>query len=104
MLSAVKHLARGASPAPRAAARARPYYSYVQTAKWVGLTERNIRKWAKRFLERGQAGLFEHPRPGRIPLFLPEVALYVVKLACEGPDQQGCFFIREKHRQWDGAQ
>src|SRR5712691_5077247 len=70
--------------------------SYVQTAKWVGLTERNLRKWAKRFLEQGPAGLSEQPRPGRIPLFLPEVALYVVKLACERPDQQGCSFS-----QWD---
>src|SRR6266516_3457849 len=61
----------------------------VQTAQWVGLTESHVRKWAKRFLEEGVAGLYEKPRPGRTPLFQPEVALYVVKLACERPDSVG---------------
>src|SRR3954468_5804301 len=64
-------------------------YSFVRTARWVGFTERNLRKWAKRFLEQGSAGLYEKPRPGRTPLFPPEVALYVVKLACERPDVVG---------------
>jgi hypothetical protein len=40
----------------------------------VGLTERNLRKWARRFLEQGQADLSEQLRPGRIPLFLAELA------------------------------
>jgi len=31
-------------------------HSYTHTAKWVGLTERNLRKWAKRFHNRGVAG------------------------------------------------
>ncbi len=64
-------------------------HSYVQTATWVGFTERNLRKWAKRFLEQGVTGLREQPRPGRKPVFLPEVALHVVKLACERPDRVG---------------
>lgn len=63
--------------------------TFVQTAQWVGLTESHIRKWAKRFLEQGVVGLYEKPRPGRTPLFSPEVALYVVKLACERPDAVG---------------
>src|SRR5260370_4835441 len=63
-------------------------HSYVQTATWIGFTERNLRKWARRFLEQGVTGLFEKPRPGRMPVFLPEVALHVVKLACERPDQR----------------
>ena len=71
-------------------------YSYVRTAKWVGLTERNLRKWARRFQERGVAGLFEKRRPGRTPVFSPEVALYVVKLACERPDDMG-----RSLSQWD---
>ena len=49
-------------------------HSYLQTAKWVGFTERNLRKWAKRFLEQGVTGLREQPHPGRMPVFLPEVA------------------------------
>ncbi len=71
-------------------------HSYVQTATWVGFTEGNLRKWAKRFLEQGVTGLREQPRPGRIPVFLPEVALHVVKLACERPDQVGSSLS-----QWD---
>lgn len=63
--------------------------TFVQTAQWVGLTESNVRKWAKRFLEQGVVGLSEKPRPSRTPLFPPEVALYVVKLACERPDHVG---------------
>jgi hypothetical protein len=63
--------------------------TFVQTAQWVGLTENNVRKWARRFLEQGIVGLYEKPRPGRTPLFPPEVALHVVKLACERPDHVG---------------
>jgi transposase len=49
-------------------------HSYIHTAKWVGLTERNLRKWARRFHARGVAGLDDSPRPGRTPVFSPEVA------------------------------
>lgn len=59
------------------------------SARWVSLTERNLRKWAKRFHGRGLAGLDDLPRPGRTPVFSPEVALYTVKLACERPDDIG---------------
>ncbi len=64
-------------------------HSCVQTAKWVGLSDYHVRKWAKRFQERGVAGLREQPRPGRPPVFAPEVALSLVKLACERPDHVG---------------
>jgi len=53
------------------------------------MTESHVRKWARRFLEEGVVGLYEKPRPGRTPLFPPEIALYVVKLACERPDSVG---------------
>jgi len=71
-------------------------HSYTHTAKWVGLTERNLRKWAKRFYIRGVVGLDEMSRPGRTPVFSPEVALYIVKLACERPDDRG-----RSLSQWD---
>jgi transposase len=73
--------------------------TYLQTASQVGLAECHIRKWAKRFLEQGVAGLSEKPRPGRAPTFLPEVALQIVKLACEHPDHLGCSLS-----QWDCAE
>src|SRR5207245_4560969 len=37
----------------------------------------------------GVVGLDDSPRPGRAPVFSPEVALYIVKLACERPDDRG---------------
>ena len=71
-------------------------HSYAQTARWVGLTERNLRKWARRFHGRGLALLDDSPRPSRTPVFSPEVALYTVKLACERPDDIG-----RSLSQWD---
>jgi len=62
---------------------------YAPTARQVGLSERHVRKWARRFREYGAAGLHERPRSGRPPVFAPQVALYVVKWACERPDQFG---------------
>lgn len=70
--------------------------SYVRTARWVGLTERNLRKWARRFHKDGLAGLDDSPRPGRAPIFSPEVALYIMKLACERPDR-----LNRSLSQWD---
>jgi transposase len=61
-------------------------FTFVRTARYVGLTECNLRKWARRFHKQGTAGLFEKARSGRPPLFPAEVALHVVKLACERPD------------------
>ncbi len=62
---------------------------YAPTARQVGLSEFHLRKWARRFCELGIAGLRARPRSGRPPVFPPEVALYVVKLACERPDKFG---------------
>ena len=44
---------------------------FLHTAKQVGLAERHVRKWAKRFKQHGQAGLCDLPRPGRKPAFPP---------------------------------
>jgi len=44
---------------------------YAATARQVGLAERHIRKWAKRFLQDGPAGLADKKRPGRKPVFSP---------------------------------
>src|SRR4028118_682212 len=45
--------------------------SFSQTSERVGLGERHLRKWARRFMERGVEGLQERPRPGRVPVFSP---------------------------------
>jgi transposase len=44
---------------------------YTHTAAQVGLAERHVRKWAKRFVAAGIAGLYDRPRPGRPPAFPP---------------------------------
>ena len=44
---------------------------YTHTARQVGLAERHVRKWAKRFVAQGIAGLSDRPRPGRRPVFPP---------------------------------
>jgi hypothetical protein len=45
--------------------------TYTGVAKQVGLTDRNVRKWAKRFVREGINGLYDKPRPGRKPVFSP---------------------------------
>lgn len=45
--------------------------SYAATARQVGLAERHVRKWAKRFLRDGPRGLCDRKRPGRRPVFSP---------------------------------
>ncbi len=62
---------------------------YVHVAMRVGISERYVRMWVRRFLESGIAGLYDKPRPGRRPTFSPVVALHLVKMACERPDDQG---------------
>jgi hypothetical protein len=44
---------------------------YTHTAAQVGLAERHVRKWAKRFVAQGLDGLQDRPRPGRRPVFPP---------------------------------
>ncbi len=44
---------------------------FRQTSERVGLGERHLRKWARRFAEQGIAGLQDRLRPGRVPVFSP---------------------------------
>ena len=45
--------------------------TFTQTSLQVGLGERHLRKWAKRFIEQGVQGLYDSKRPGRRPVFSP---------------------------------
>ena len=44
---------------------------FVQVARQVGMAERHVRKWAKRFVRYGSEGLYDRKRPGRKPVFSP---------------------------------
>lgn len=43
----------------------------TETAKRCGLGARIVRKWARRYLEEGPAGLKDRPGRGRKPVFSP---------------------------------
>ena len=45
--------------------------AFSHVAKQVGLAERRVRKWAKRFNQAGIDGLYEKQRPGGKPVFSP---------------------------------
>jgi hypothetical protein len=46
-------------------------HTFAATARQVELRERNVRKWALRFLSSGLEGLYDKKRPGRRPVFSP---------------------------------
>ena len=60
------------------------------------MSARHVHKWARRFVDKGRAGLEDLPRPGRKPTFSPGVTLHLVKMACELPDVRG-----RSLSQWD---
>ena len=45
--------------------------TFTQTSQQVGMGERHLRKWARRFIVQGVEGLYDYPRPGRPPVFSP---------------------------------
>ena len=71
-------------------------FPLVEVARLVGMTEKHVPEWTTRFLKSCLEGL--HDRPGRATTrsFPPEVAMYVVKIACERPDELG-----RSLSQWD---
>lgn len=71
----------------------------VEIAEKVDMRRDKIAKWGKRFREFGIDGLKDKAGRGRKPFFPPEVAVHLVKLACERPDKLGCSLS-----QWDCAE
>ena len=43
----------------------------VEVARLVGMTEKHVRKWTRRFLKRRLEGLHDRPGRGRKPVFSP---------------------------------
>lgn len=71
--------------------------TFTQTSQQVGMGERHLRKWARRFIERGIEGLYDSQRPGRAPVFSPSSgAVSGQDGVCVQPDIQG-----RSLAQWD---
>lgn len=49
--------------------------TFHKTSEYVGMGERHIRKWARRFSEQGIEGLYDSKRPGRPPVFSPSSSI-----------------------------
>ena len=48
-----------------------------------------IRKWAERYNSEGLKGLNDSHRKGRPPVFNSEIAMHIIKIACEMPEIRG---------------
>ena len=55
----------------------------------VGLNRNQVDCWKRRFIERGLGGLDDDPRPGRGPVYGPEVMLDIVKRITVRPVEVG---------------
>jgi hypothetical protein len=45
--------------------------TFTQTSTQVGMGERHLRKWARRFIAQRVQGLYDSQRPGRVPVSPP---------------------------------
>ena len=57
-------------------------------AQALGVVPNTVLKWRKRFCQEGLSGLPDRPRPGRPPVFGPEVIALVEAIACELPAER----------------
>jgi transposase len=60
-----------------------------QIAQAVGVNERTVRKWLKRFREQGVEGLPDAPRSGAPSRYTPEVKARIIALALTNPRDVG---------------
>jgi transposase len=63
-----------------------------QIAEAVGINEKTVRKWLKRFDEQGVEGLTDAPRSGAPSRYTPEVKAQIIALALTNPREVGCKF------------
>jgi transposase len=64
-------------------------HALMAIARRLEVGRRIVRKRGTRFLKHRIAGLSDKAGRGRQPVFSPEVAVHLVKLACERPDMLG---------------
>jgi transposase len=63
-----------------------------EIAEMVGLDEKTVRKWLKRFAEQGLDGLEDAPRSGAPSRSTPEVKAQIIAAALTNPREVGCQF------------
>lgn len=63
--------------------------SVSQVSRKTNVTRNTVKKWAKRYNEFGINGLKDLPRKGCPPEFDAEVAMHIIKIACEMPELRG---------------
>jgi len=90
---AVKKIPQGLAKRARAILLLGDGLSFTQTSLQVGMGERHLRKWADDLLNEALKDCMVND--GKSPGFSPQVALYLVKIACERPDTIG------RSHQWD---
>ena len=60
-----------------------------EVSRQTNTSRQIVRKWAIRYNASGIEGLRDKERSGRPPELDPEVAMHVIKIACEMPDSRG---------------
>jgi transposase len=63
-----------------------------EIAETLGLNEKTVRKWLKRFAEQGPLGLEDAPRSGAPSRYTPEVKARIIAAALTNPRELGCKF------------
>src|SRR4051794_35099327 len=63
-----------------------------EIAEALGINEKTVRKWLKRFAEQGPAGLQDAPRSGAPSRYTPEVKAQIIAAALTHPREVGCQF------------
>lgn len=63
--------------------------SISQVSRKTNVTRNTVKKWARRYTSLGLAGLNDLGRKGCPPKFDAEVAMHIIKVACEMPELRG---------------
>lgn len=63
--------------------------SISEVSRQTKVSRQIVRKWAERYCDKGTDGLADKSRKGRPAEFDVEVAMHIIKIACEVPSERG---------------
>jgi len=63
--------------------------SVSEVSRQTKVSRTIVRKWAERYNSEGIKGLNDSSRKGRPPVFNAEIAMHIIKIACEMPEMRG---------------